>query len=487
MEPSAADLAARAAARHVVVIGGGVGGLVAARTFAKVGMSVTVLEEAERLGGTIRHAMLDGLAVEVGADSFAASGRLRELIDELGLTGEVTTPDATQLWVGGLPGGRTAPHPARSILGIPDNPFAEDVRRIIGWRGAWRAYLDRLRPPLTIGHEQALGRLVTTRMGVRVRDRLVAPLAEGVFAISPDDIDTEVAAPGLNAALTRVGSLSGAVSTLLAERDASPALSLAGGMTRLVDALAAELELLGATMQTGARALALTREGERWSTRVAASGDEEERTISSDAVVIATDDDSARTLLESHLALPELPPAAPVEVVTLLVKSPALRTSPRGAGVVTVPGSGPVRSLSHQNAKWHELGEPGGDRHVLRVLFGTLAHPPATAALTDSEAAAVALREACALLGIGEDAIELVDAHRDRFTQPPPASALGAAERRARVRAAAASVAGIGIVGAWVAGTGLAQVVPDAEAEAERIRHELLWETPDVSPPAPEI
>ncbi|CAI7572433.1 unnamed protein product, partial [Penicillium discolor] len=46
-----ADLAARAAQKHVVVVGGGVGGLVAARECAKVGMRVTLLEGSEALGG----------------------------------------------------------------------------------------------------------------------------------------------------------------------------------------------------------------------------------------------------------------------------------------------------------------------------------------------------------------------------------------------------------------------------------------------------
>ena len=48
-EPS--ELAARAAEKHVVVIGGGIGGLIAARECAKVGMRVTVLEASDAVGG----------------------------------------------------------------------------------------------------------------------------------------------------------------------------------------------------------------------------------------------------------------------------------------------------------------------------------------------------------------------------------------------------------------------------------------------------
>ena len=91
-----------------------------------------------------------------------------------------------------------------------------DVRRIIGWRGTWRAYLDRLRPPLTIGQERSLGRLVRTRMGEPVLDRMVAPLSLGAFSIHPDDVDVEIVAPGLNAALTRTGTLAGAVTQVRA-------------------------------------------------------------------------------------------------------------------------------------------------------------------------------------------------------------------------------------------------------------------------------
>ena len=43
--------------------------------------------------------------------------------------------------------------PDDSVLGIPENMFSDASRRILGTGGAWRAYVDRLRPPLTIGHE----------------------------------------------------------------------------------------------------------------------------------------------------------------------------------------------------------------------------------------------------------------------------------------------------------------------------------------------
>ena len=90
-------------------------------------------------------------------------------------------------------------------------------------------------------------------MGDAVLDRLVAPISAGVYSTNPDDLDLDVVAPGLNEAMTRMGSLSGGVGQLLEERKAGTAvLGLRGGMHRLVDALAAQLDRFGVEVVTGA-------------------------------------------------------------------------------------------------------------------------------------------------------------------------------------------------------------------------------------------
>ncbi|MEZ5189258.1 MAG: FAD-dependent oxidoreductase [Microbacterium sp.] len=199
---------------RVAVIGGGIAGLVAALEWARIGASVTVFEAQDRLGGAIETRELDDLPVDVVADTLPLrDATVVALLAELGLSDAVEAAAAHSAWVAGLPGavGAAPSFPADTTLGIPANPWADDVRRVIGWSGAWRAFVDRLRPPLTIGHERSLGRLVRARMGDRVVDRLVAPVTWGLYSVHPDDIDVDAAAPGLSAALTRVGSLSGAV------------------------------------------------------------------------------------------------------------------------------------------------------------------------------------------------------------------------------------------------------------------------------------
>lgn len=492
------ELAERAGERHVVVIGGGIAGLVAARECAKVGMRVTLLEAADDLGGAVRGAEIDGVRLDAGAESYATrGGHVRKLVEELGLSEKVQMPAAGGAWLAGVPGQEPAPLPRGGILGIPPNPFVDDVRRIIGWRGAWRAYIDRLRPPLTIGHERSLGRLVRSRMGERVLERLVSPVVSGVYSAHPDDVDVDVAAPGLNAALTRVGSLSGAVDALVGQqqterKDKAPGSAvegLVGGMSTLVDALQADFEKLGGAVRTGAAVESLARTEAGWTVVVAPDADAEDpdaeasesasepEHMPADAVIVATAEGIAHTLLDGHVAgLGEAEGSPEIEIVTLLLDAPALDAAPRGTGVLTVPGSFTAKALTHATAKWEWLRTAAGERHVVRVSFGTQGEPAATASLDDDQAARLALEQASAMLGIPLSSTQLVGAHRARFTQSQPASLIGAAQRRDATRAAARAVPGLAVVGAWLSGTGLAQVVPDAASEADRLRRHLLWD-----------
>lgn len=446
------DLVSHARESRVVVIGAGLAGLVAALECARVGISVTVLEAETDAGGTLRSTEIDGVPVATVADGFAVTdGELARLIDELELRADVVPAREQDTWVAGPHG--VAPLPAEHIVGIPANPFSDRARRILGWGGAWRAYVDRLRPPLTVGKERSLGRLVRTRMGDRVADRMVAPLAYGIHAIDPDRVDADLAAPGLNAALTRTGSLSGAVGQLLPDGPAPVRrATIAGGVSRLAAALVARLGEYDVDVRTGVRVTRLGRSHEGWT--VTADGADP---LVADAVIVAVPEAEARRLLAPHVPGVEEAPEGPgeVEVVTLLVDAPALDAVPRGHGVYAVPGQAPAVAVLHATATWpHTAGDP----HVVRVVR------PADA---QTDAAA----DAAALLGTGF--VRVRGEHRVHRSPALPASAMHT--DRAAVLAAVASAPGLGVCGGWVAGSGLARVADQAQTEAERVRAAVLW------------
>lgn len=106
--------------------------------------------------------------------------------------------------------GGWALQPMPSVWGIPAVPMAKPALEILGGSGAARASLDRVKPVLTIGKTHEFGVLVRNRMGRTVEQRLIAPFVRERYGVAPDEIEAGLAAPGLNEALTRAGSLSGA-------------------------------------------------------------------------------------------------------------------------------------------------------------------------------------------------------------------------------------------------------------------------------------
>jgi protoporphyrinogen oxidase len=81
--------------RDVVVVGSGLAGLSAARDLDKAGYTPVVLEQAPIAGGRLRTESLRGAKMELGGVflTHAYTG-MHKLIDELGLAGDLVTPEA---------------------------------------------------------------------------------------------------------------------------------------------------------------------------------------------------------------------------------------------------------------------------------------------------------------------------------------------------------------------------------------------------------
>lgn len=524
----------------VVVVGGGVAGLVAALECAKLGLGVVVIERGQEPGGCVGRIELDGLRLDSGAESFATrGGSVAELIESLGLSDEVVSPNPAGAWL--VWGGReargaaagagvhAAPLPKTGMLGIPANPLGEDVRAIIGWRGAIRAYGDRLMPILRIGRAHSLGRLVRQRMGAAVLDRLVTPISSGVYSADPNDLDLDLVAPGLNEAMTRAGSLSGGVGELVEARRAGGAvLGLRGGMHRLVDALVAELGRFGAEIVLRHEVVDLARggSGDRATSgwRVRALGSERDLLVAARFAILAAPAQTSRRLLgeavEGWADASDWPAAASVEIVTLVLDAPALDAAPRGTGVLVAAGTEGVsaKALTHSSAKWSWLapaadggvGEVGagsggsadGDagagsvgaanagvrgaddaaaasRHVVRLSYGRAGSANPLEGLDDDAVAALALADAAALLGVPLEPSALRACGRTAWRDALSHAALGQRDRVRALEDALAAEPGIEATGSWIAGTGLASVVPHAKEAAARIRHLAVQERED--------
>lgn len=394
------------------VVGGGVAGLVVARRLALSGAEVVLFEASDRLGGTVARHVVGGIGLDAGAESFAVRGGfVAALLDELGMGGEVVEPRPGPAWL--LPAeGPAVPLPATALLGIPADPLADDVVRVVGLEAAQHAVeLDAL-PVSPVAAGSYLGPIVRQRLGDAVLERLVAPVVHGVHSVHPDELSVERAHPGLAAALAEAGSLLGAVARLRAAAPPGSAVAgIRGGINRLVPALAADLERSGGEVRLGARV--------------------DDPDLLDGTVVIAAPGIAAPAGAGRR-----------IDLVTLVVEQAELDAAPRGSGLLVAAGA-PVaaRALTHATAKWEWLREAAAGRHVLRLSYDAVPSDPVATARADAEA----------LLGVALPVV--VDAAQVTWVRPT----------------AAGSVDGI-VVGETVAGSGLAGIV----AHAERTAAELL-------------
>jgi oxygen-dependent protoporphyrinogen oxidase len=477
----------------VVVIGGGVAGLVVARQLAHLGNAVTVIEARDALGGFVASHEIAGIRLDSGAESFATrKGTVAALARELGLGDDIVTPNPAGAWVAW--NGGAAPLPAAGVLGIPGVPLADDVRRIIGWRGSLRAYLDRLMPLLRVRTETDLGDIVRRRMGRLVLERLVTPVVAGVHSADPSVVDVHTVAPGLTQAMTTQGSLSGAVMAL---REQAPAGSqvqgIAGGVHRLIEALEADCRYYGVQVRTGVRVESVAQEtgaddvGE-WAITLApadsggaeeAEGAGDER-IAARAVIVATGFRAGLALLDAAgvAAVPPLrdwPEPASVTLATLVLDDARLDGHPRGSGVLVAAGTPGVaaKALTHSSAKWQWLADSlPPHRHVVRLSYGRRADATGAVGSTTVDRS-TALADASALLGVPLSDADVAGFDTTVWTESLAFATVGHKARVRQTLAAVDEVPGLDVVGAWVSGTGLAATVEHARSTASGLAAEL--------------
>ena len=363
---------------QVLVLGGGIAGLVAARELAKDFNSIIVLEKNDQLGGSIGSTVIAGHRVDSGAEAFAVNRNdALALIDSLGLTDQLVEPARADARIRSGTNSYLIP---RGILGIPSDLSDPSVLAAVG-ADALAEAIDRDARPWNLAGSISIGQLVRTRLGSAFVERLLAPVVGGVHAANPDLLDADALVPGLASTAANLGSLTAAVSKMRASASAArpggAIMSMRGGVHTLVDSLALDLTRHGVSIRLSVGAATANYFQDLWHVTTDTG-----ETFTSEVLVVALPSRAATQLFASDRSLTE--PLSQVQtsdvaIVLLAVRAPELAFAPLGSGVLISSDSQGVeaKASTHASAKWAWVAETFGDTHLLRFSYGRDGRLPA--------------------------------------------------------------------------------------------------------------
>ncbi len=473
-EPTAGS--ATAGQRRIVIIGGGIGGLACAFRLRQrlPHATITVIDAAPRLGGTLQTFSENGLVLELGPDSILRTKPAAlQLITDLGLADEVqaTAPAARSSLI--ARGNRLVPVPEGLYLMAPGKLWPFAWSRLMSWRGKLRMLQDLIIPPRVSDEDESLASFVRRRLGREALERIAQPLISGIYTADPEHLSLAATMPQFLAMERTHGSLLLAMRARMHDQPTAQAsgpryglfASLRGGLGRLTDTLVERLSAADVNLRCACQATGIRPAGDgTWQVKLG----NDLPPLSADAVVVAGPAWAAGALLRDADAglsaqLAGIPYAG-VATVNLVFRRDCMPPLPVAAGFVVPAIEG--RSLiacTFSSHKWAD--RTPDDLVVLRAFVGGALH----AHHLDRD-------DATLVSAVMRDLQDLLKIHtaplRTVVTRWPRAMAqyhLGHLARVVAVRAAEAQLPGLALIGNGYEGVGIPDIIAQADAAAARL------------------
>ena len=235
---------------EVIVIGGGISGLATAHDLALRGLDVHLLERQVRVGGNAISERFDGFLMEHGPTTVNASvPEAVEQINALGLLDQAHDlgPNAKQRY---LRDGGKLTGIAASLMGFFKSNYLSKTARL-------RILMEGLIPRNKSGNEETIHAFVARRFGREFADKVMEPMAAGIFMGDSKQLSISGAFPKLAEMEQELGSITRGV--LRAKRGSEPGRHLYSwddGIATIPQTLVAEL---GARVHTGVTVLGLCK------------------------------------------------------------------------------------------------------------------------------------------------------------------------------------------------------------------------------------
>ena len=439
-------------AGSTLVLGSGISGLATAYYLRRGGSPVTVLEASGQVGGKVTTLEVAGLPVDVGPDAFLSRGAdLRQLIEDLGLTGDIVEPQTGGSYIWSR--GKLRPIPPGAAFGLPDRLVPLLRSGLLSPLGVARAGFDIVLPATKTNDDPSIADLVRPRFGDDVYHRMVEPLLGGVHAGDPAQLSARSTVPEIYA----IASGSRSVYLSMRKRPKptgkrqAPLVSLRGGMGRLTQALAREVDV---RLNTPATTLERTADGWRVND------------LTADHVVLATPAYVTAELLRA--TAPELAnelqiPYVDVANATLAFRPSDVPALPLGTGFLVPPIEREfIVGCSWLTNKWPHL--VNDDVVLIKCMVGR-AGDRRWLPMSDAEIVEGVRDGLARILGIDAEPQETLV---QRWPRAMPQYVVGHAERLSRIDRL--TPPGLHLTGAAYRGAGLAACTTAAVATAAAIQ-----------------
>jgi oxygen-dependent protoporphyrinogen oxidase len=476
--------------RRVAVIGGGISGLAAAHRLCSsdAGLQITLLEASDRLGGVLQTEQRDGFCIELGPDSMLS--RLPWAVDlcrSLGMADELISTSSTNQGVYVVCRGRLERLPEGLAVMAPQRIWPMVKSPILSWPGKLRLGVERFIPPRRQAGDESLADFARRRLGREAFERLVQPLAGGIYMGDPEQLSVQATFPQFVEMESKHGSLIKAARSSAQPRSApsssqrnsthsqppqsgGPAYSLfvapRRGLGSLIETLAGQLP--GCRIQLRQEVQAISRHSQGWSLQIRDHPAEQSRQEDFAAVIVAVPAHRARVMLEpasGPLAelLGQIPYAGCI-VVNLGYQREAFARPLDSFGFV-VPHVERRRVLA---CTFSSVKYPGraDDRHVLlRAFLGGACFPEVMEWL-DERIEQTVRYELCQLLGV---VAQPLFCRIQRWDGAMPQFTLGHPGRVQQIEQMAAQLPCLELAGNAYHGVGIPHCIRSGQQASDRL------------------
>jgi oxygen-dependent protoporphyrinogen oxidase len=454
---------------RLVVVGGGIAGLAAARRLTQLlpEAEIVLVEREQRLGGKIvTERTADGFVIEGGADSFLSrKERGVGLCEELGIELVGRRPEHARSFV--RRGRELHPLPEGLTGTIPTDLDALASSALLSAKGKARVAEETDLPPAPAGADESVASFVSRRLGREAYEAIVEPLMTGIYGGDGEQLSLEATFPQLRALEIEYGSvIRGLEAQPHTPSRYPPFVAPVSGMGTMVERL---VESLGERVHfaVGTAAANLREDSGRYVVELW-----DRATLECDGVVLAVpayvagpllDGIDADWLGEDHYDMAWSSSA----VVTLGYEEGDVAHPLDGYGYLVPRSEGSdVLACTWTSSKWQGRAPVG--KVLLRVFAGRFGHRAITE-YSDRALLKLARRE-LRTLGINTRP-SLTRIHR--WSGGMPQYVLGHPERLEQIEAALERHPGLALAGAAYRGVGIPDCIHSGEQAAEHLARSL--------------